>query len=319
MAEDTTSGDKKGNWERDALERIALAAITEQRRARRWGIFFKLLFVLLVLLLIVQVRRGAEPAVGSRYTALVDLDGEIDAQGRASADNVIAGLRAAFADRGTVGVILRANSPGGSPVQSAYINDEIARLRREHPKVKVYAVITDMCASGCYYAVAAADKIYANKASLVGSIGVLMDGFGFVDTLKKLGIQRRLLTAGKNKGFLDPFSPLRPDQRAYAERMLAQIHRQFIDTVKKDRGKVLDVNDKNLFSGLVWTGERAKQLGLVDDFGSPGYVARNVIGAKDIVDFTVQENLFDRFAQKMGVAMARTFAAEAHVLVPQLR
>ncbi|MBS1235571.1 MAG: peptidase [Proteobacteria bacterium] len=253
-----------------------------------------------------------EKALASRYTALVDLDGEISAESNANADNIIQGLRDAFEAKAAVGVILQANSPGGSPVQSAYIYDEILRLREKYPDKPLYAVIGDVCASGCYYAVAAADKIYASPASIVGSIGVLMDGFGFVDGMKKLGIERRLLTAGENKGMLDPFSPLDSKARHHAQKMLDEIHGQFIDAVKQGRGDALKPN-KEIFSGLFWSGTKAKELGLVDEYGSAGSVARDVIGAEEIVDYTVRENLFHRLAERFGMAMGRSVASELHL------
>jgi protease-4 len=259
---------------------------------------------------------GEEPLTG-KYTALVDLDGVITADSVASADNVIAGLRSAF-DSSAKGIILRGNSPGGSPVQASYINDEIKRLRKKHPEKPLYAVIEDVCASGCYYAIAAADKIYANKSSVVGSIGVLMNGFGFVDTLKKVGVERRLLTAGKNKGFLDPFSPLLPRYREHAQELLDAIHQQFIDVVKRGRGAALKEN-KDLFSGYYWTGDKAVALGLVDALGSAGYVARDVIGAEEIVDFTPRQSVLDRFAKRIGMAMAQTLSTTLLTSLPQLR
>lgn len=306
--------DQKPSWERDVLERVALAAVTEQRRARRWGIFFKLFFAayLLVVLLLTQGPKWGEAALAERHTALVDLDGVIESEGKASADNVIGGLRAAFASKNVAGVILRANSPGGSPVQSSYIYSEIGRLRQKYPNVPLYAVIGDICASGCYYVVAAADKIYANESSIVGSIGVLMDGFGFVDTLKKLGVERRLITAGENKAFLDPFSPMNAKHKQYIEGVLKDVHAQFIAAVKRGRGNALKA-DKDLFTGLIWTGEKARELGLIDDMGSAGFVAREVIKAEDIVDYSLRENLFDRFAEQFGAATARAFGAELGV------
>jgi len=303
-------GNRPEQWERQAIEKLAFAALEEQRKARRWGIFFKLFFAvyLLILLVLSQAEFGRMGLAG-RHTALVNLEGVIEADGEANADSVITGLRAAFEDKATVGVILRTNSPGGSPVQAAYINDEIQRLRDKHPEIPLYAVIGDMCASGCYYAVAGADKIYANQASIVGSIGVLMDGFGFEGTMQKLGVERRLLTAGEHKGILDPFSPLDAKSRRHAQGMLNEIHRQFIEVVKRGRGDALK-GGKQLFSGLFWTGEKAKQLGLVDEFGSASYVAREVIGAEDIVDYTVQPQFFDRFAKRLGASAAKILAGE---------
>ncbi len=320
--ENSTGPAKKpeAGWERKVLERVALAAIEEQRRARRWGIFFKLFFavyLIVVLVLLYGEPRGAK-GLATRYTALVELEGAIAPDSPASADNVIAGLRAAFEGKNTVGVVLRANSPGGSPVQAGYIYDEILRLREKHPKVPVYAVITDVCASGCYYAVAAADKVYADKASIVGSIGVLMNGFGFVDGMKKLGIERRLLTAGDNKGFLDPFSAMKPQDRAHAQKLLNRIHKQFIESVREGRGDALK-ETKDMFSGLFWTGEEAVEMGLVDELGSASYVAREVVGAEEIVDFTQRENVFDRFAKRLGTAMAEKLGTDYLGRTPVMR
>ncbi len=314
----STTPDRSSHWERDLLERLAFAALTEQRRARRWGIFK---FFLVILLLAIFIASQSDYWSGTslaRHTALVDLDGEISADSLASADNVIAGLRAAFASTSTAGVILRANSPGGSPVQAAYINDEIRRLRAKYPKIHIYAVIGDVCASGCYYAIAGVDKIYADKASIVGSIGVLMNGFGFVDTLKKFGVERRLMTAGAHKGFLDPFQPVKPDEAKYAQQLLDEIHQQFIDVVRQGRGKALK-ETKDMYSGLFWTGADAVKLGLVDKLGDASYVARDVIGAEDIVDYTYRENVFDRFARRIGTTMAKTFSAEILGHTPVLK
>ena len=308
-------------WERDLLERLAFAALDEQRKARRWGIFFKLLFALWLLLALILMLYEADglggKAMAGRYTALVDLEGIIEPDSPAGADSVISGLRAAFEDGSAAGVIIRANSPGGSPVQSAYINDEIHRLRKQHPKTPVYAVIGDVCASGCYYAVVAADKIYADPSSIVGSIGVLMNGFGFVDTLKKLGVERRLMTAGEHKAILDPFSPTSAFDRRHAQNMLDQIHKQFIKRVRTGRGDNLK-ETQELFSGLFWTGEDALNLGLIDAFGSAGYVAREVIGAEDIVDFTFRENFFDRFARRVGSAMVNSLRLQLWSPTPNL-
>ena len=298
-------------WERDVLRKLAFSAVDEQRRARRWSIFFKsLMFVYLFTILYLYL-----PAIdhgglegGKKHTALIEINGAIAADAEANADSIITGLRDAFEDANTAGIIIRINSPGGSPVQSGYINDEIKRLRGLHPDIPLYAVITDICASGGYYIAAAADKIYADKASLVGSIGVIMDGFGFVDTMKKFGVERRLLTAGDHKGFLDPFSPEKPEEVAHVKSLLDNIHQQFIATVKKGRGDRLK-EDKNLFSGYIWTGEQGLQLGLVDALGSSSYVAREVIGAEDIVDFSQQPPLFQRFADRLGLAMAKAVSS----------
>jgi protease-4 len=293
------------NWERDVLEKLALSAIQEQRRARHWSILFKTLgFLYLFIVLFVVVGWFGEDGVSIKeHTALVDLQGVIAAD-QASADSVIGGLQNAFEDKKTRGVILRINSPGGSPVQAGQIHDEIRRLRAKYPQVPLYAVVDDICASGGYYVAAAADRIYVDKASIVGSIGVLMDGFGFTQTMQKLGVERRLLTAGENKGFLDPFSPVDPKQEAYARQMLEEIHGQFINVVKQGRGKRLKETPE-MFSGLVWSGEKSIQLGLADGLGSVESVARDVIKAEDIVDFTQREGLAERLAGRLGATMAK--------------
>jgi len=304
-------GNKKEGWEREVIEKLAFAALEESRKARRWGIFFKLFIAvyLVILLILMQAGTWGEKALAGKYTALIELEGEIAPDSQASADNIISGLRSAFEDKAVAGVILRSNSPGGSPVQSAFIFNEIVRLREKYPDTPLYAVITDICASGCYYAIAAADRIYASPGSLVGSIGVLMDGFGFVEGMKKLGIERRLLTAGENKGILDPFSPLDAKSRQHAQKTLNEIHQQFIAAVKQGRGDTLKPN-KEIFSGLFWTGARARDLGLVDEFASAGQVARDVIGAEEIVDFTVRENLLERLTERFGLALGRSLASE---------
>ena len=302
-------GAPEAGWERQTIEKIALAAITEQRRARKWGIFFKsLLFIYLFALLFIGLgwfaKRDITPG---KHTALVDLNGIISANTPASADNVMAGLQDAFKDKRTQGVILRINSPGGSPVQAGYIFDEMKRLRTKYPDIPLYAVVEDICASGGYYVAAAADRIYIDKASIVGSIGVLMDGFGFTGTMEKLGIERRLLAAGDNKGFLDPFSPLVESQKQHAQQMLGQIHQQFIGVVRAGRGDRLK-ETPDMFSGLLWVGEKTIEMGLADELGSIEYVAREVIKAEDIVDFTPRENVAERLAKKFGAGMAEGLA-----------
>ncbi len=299
------------NWERRVLERLATDGLREQRRARRWGIFFKLLafgFLFFILFAALGVWTGSERLCLDKCTAMVEIQGEIEATGRASADNVIAGLQAAFKNKGTQGVVLKINSPGGSPVQAGEINDEIRRLRGKYPDTPIYAVVEEICASGAYYVAVAADKIYVDKASLVGSIGVIMDGFGFVGALEKLGIERRALTAGDNKAFLDPFSPLLPKQKEYAQQMLGDIHQQFIAVVKAGRGSRIK-DSPELFTGLVWNGRRSIELGLTDALGSVRSVARDVVKAEDIVDFTVQENVAERVARKFGAAMGKSVSA----------
>ena len=297
---------KNPNWERDLVNRLTFAAVNEQRRARRWSIFFRsLMLIWLFSLIIIIYPSSKEPfsKVTGPHTALVEIDGVIAANTVANADNIITALRSAFDNKQSKAVILRINSPGGSPVQSGYVNDEIIRLRNKYPKKKLYAVITDICASGGYYIASAADEIFADKASIVGSIGVLMNGFGYVDTMRKLGVERRLITAGKHKGFLDPFSPQKEEDVKHIQVMLDAIHKQFIDTVKNGRGNRLADNDE-LFSGYAWTGEKSVELGLVDGLGSSSYVAREIVGADRIIDYTVRPNYLDRFAERLGVAMA---------------
>ncbi len=294
------------NWERGVIERLAGEGLREMRRARRWGIVFKLLTLLLLfsaLALIAGTLSESTRGCSDKCTALVDMRGELDADGPVSAENVMAGLQAAFKSKGTQGVVLRINSPGGSPVQAGMINDEIRRLRAIYPGTPLYAVVEEVCASGAYYVAVAADKIYVDKASLIGSIGVIIDGFGFVGAMDKLGVERRAITAGANKAFLDPFSPLTAPQRDYAQQMIEEIHQQFIAAVKAGRGTRLKESPE-LFSGLVWNGARGVDLGLADGLGSADYVAREVIKAEDVVDFTVKENLTERLTRRLGAALA---------------
>ncbi len=317
MAE-TDPGGSAGNWEREIIEKLARAALDEQRRARHWGIFFKTLtFVYLFLLMFAAFGwlGGREVALPGNHTALVELNGIITADANANADSINHGLQDAFGDKSTKGVILRINSPGGSPVQAATINNEIGRLREKYPEIPIYAVIEDICASGGYYVAVAADRIYVDKASIVGSIGVLMDGFGFTGTMEKLGVERRLFAAGENKGFLDPFSPLDPAQREYAKRMLGEIHQQFVEVVRKGRGKRLK-EAPDIFSGLVWTGQKSIDMGLTDALGSVDFVAREVIKAERIVDFTPRENLAERFAKRLGASLGEALVRAAGPLSP---
>lgn len=298
---------KTENWERAVLEKVALAAVQEQRRARYWGIFFKLLLFiyLFALLFIAMGWWGKKDSAPGKHTALVEVRGVIGPEGSASADNITTGLRDAFKDRRTQGVIVRINSPGGSPVQAGHINDEIRRLRQKYPKIPVYAVVEDISASGGYYVAVAADQIFVDKSSIIGSIGVLMDGFGFTGAMDKLGIERRLLAAGDNKGFLDPFSPIEESQKAHAQNMLGEIHQQFINVVRQGRGDRLKETPE-MFSGLLWIGTKSIELGLADALGSVEYVAREVIKAEDIVDFTPRENIAERVVRRFGAAMAET-------------
>ena len=299
------------NWERGVIERLATEGLREQKRARRWGIFFKLLtftFLFATLLVTIGAISESTHTCLDKCTALVELRGELDADSPASAENITSGLQAAFKNKGTQGVVLRINSPGGSPVQAGEINDEIRRLRAKYPATPIYAVVEEVCASGAYYVAVAADQIYVNKASLIGSIGVIIDGFGFVGAMDKLGIERRALAAGENKTFLDPFSPLSPQQRDYAQGMITEIHQQFIAAVKAGRGTRLKESPE-LFSGLVWNGARGIDLGLADALGSVDYVAREVIKAEDVVDFTVKENLTERLARKFGATLGKSLGA----------
>ena len=294
------------NWERNVLEKLAMSAVQEQRRARHWGIFFKALtlaYLFLVFFALMGWIGKNDGALSTgEHTALVDMEGVIAADSPASADNLIPSLQDAFKDKDTKGVILHINSPGGSPVQAGQINDEIRRLRAKYPAIPLYVVVGDVCASGGYYVAAAADKIFVDKASLIGSIGVLMDGFGFTGTMEKLGVERRLLTAGTNKGFLDPFSSMRPDQEAYAKQMLEQIHQQFIAVVRQGRGTRLK-ETPDTFSGLVWNGQAGVEMGLADGYGSVESVARDVIKAENVVDYTVKEGLADRLAKRFGAGV----------------
>jgi len=302
------SEQQEPNWERTVLEKLALSAVQEQRRARHWSILFKtlgFLYLFIVLFLAAGWFGSDSVSLPKAHTALVDLQGVIAAD-QASADSVISSLQGAFEDKKTRGVILRINSPGGSPVQAGQIYDEIKRLRAKHPNTPLYAVVDDICASGGYYVAVGADKIFVDKASIVGSIGVLMDGFGFTETMQKLGVERRLLTAGENKGFLDPFSPVDPEQQVFARQMLEEIHGQFISVVREGRGKRLKETPET-FSGLVWSGEKSIELGLADALGSVDSVARDVIKAEDIVDYTRQDSLLERLSGRLGAAMAKAW------------
>ncbi|EXI68598.1 MAG: putative signal peptide peptidase SppA [Candidatus Accumulibacter adjunctus] len=282
------------------LEKVAFATLREQRARRRWGIFFKLaaLAYLIALPALLMDWGDSEQLADRRHTAVIHLRGTIEAQGEASAQNLNDALEAAFSDKRTAGVILRVNSPGGSPVQAGIVHDEILRLRTAHPQIPLYAVVEDVCASGGYYVAVAADKIFVDKASIVGSIGVLMDAFGFTGTMEKLGIERRLLTAGENKGFLDPFSPQDLKQKEHAQVLLREIHQQFIEVVRRGRGDRLKETPE-LFSGLMWTGSQSVNLGLADGLGTVGSVARDVIKADRLVEYTVRDNLAERLARRL--------------------
>jgi protease-4 len=306
-------------WERVTLERLAFAALREQKVARRWSLIIRLSWLAFFVVLFWSVmHRGttANEASGGPHTAVVEIKGEIAAGADAGAESVVAALRAAFEDEGAKGIVLLCNSPGGSPVQAGIINDEIRRLKVKHKK-PVYAVVEESCASAAYYIAVAADSIYVDKASIVGSIGVLMDGFGFTGLMDKLGVERRLMTAGENKGFLDPFSPQTEKQRAYAQTMLDQIHKQFIDVVKLGRGKRLKETPE-MFSGLFWSGQQAIELGLADQLGNLDFVAREVIKAEEVIDYTRRENVAERLAKKFGASIGEG-AVRAMRSVPAIR
>ncbi len=293
-------------WERSVLEKVALASVAEQRRSRRWSIFFKLLFlgyiVVISSLVVSPIGAGVDITKGP-HTAVVDVKGIIVSGGEADADTIIDGLQNAAKDPNTKGIILRLNSPGGSPVQSSYVYQAIIDLKKNYPDIPVHAVVEDLCASGGYYIASAADKIFVNESSIVGSIGVVMNGFGFTDVMKTLGVERRLYTAGEHKGFLDPFSTVKEGEREHVQTMLNSIHHEFIQAVKKGRGDRLQDNP-DLFSGLVWAGSDSVRLGLSDAIGNVKSVAKNDIGAEKIVDFTRQKPFMERLAKNMGVAMA---------------
>jgi protease-4 len=288
-----------------ALEQVARAMLSERRSEQRWRIFFRLawLGIVLAVLWATFVARNHVNAPSGPHTALIEVRGEIDAEGDASAEGLVAAIKTAFEDKSAQAVVLRINSPGGSPVQAGIINDEIRRLKALHKK-KVYAVVEEMCASGAYYIAVAADEIYVDKASLVGSIGVLMDGFGFTGAMEKLGVERRLLTAGANKGMLDPFSPQNEKQTAFAKAMIDQIHQQFIKVVKEGRGARLKETPET-FSGLFWNGEEALRQGLVDKIGNLDYVAREVVKAEEIIDYTPHENVAERLAKRFGASIGQ--------------
>ena len=305
--------DHDPSWERDVVTKLAESSLKEQRRSRRWGIFFKLLtfaYIAVILFMFSKASSLTTAISSEKHTALVELNGVIADNETANADSIVTALRDAFDNENSAGVILRINSPGGSPVQSGYIYDEIIRLRDKNPDTPLYAVITDICASGGYYIASAADKIYADKASIVGSIGVRMDNFGFVDAMEKLGVERRTLTAGENKALLDPFLPINEDTTAHMQVMLSEIHQQFIDAVKKGRGDRLDTSVEGLFSGLIWTGEAAVNIGLIDGLASSSYIAREVIGEESIVNYTVKEDLLERFAERLGSTVAQVISTQ---------
>ena len=293
------------SWERQVIEDLAFSALKEQRTSRRWGYVFKgFILLYLVAFMMLMIPSGDLPSSKMNHTALVDIQGVIAANAEANADTIVTGIRNAFDNEKAQGLILRLNTPGGSPVQAGVINDEIKRLQATRPDFPVYAVIQDICASGGYYIAVAADEIYADKASIVGSIGVRMDSFGFTGAMEKLGVERRLLTAGEHKGFLDPFLPIQQEDVDHVTSMLNNIHQQFIDVVKAGRGDKLS-DDPKLFSGLVWSGEQALPLGLIDGLANSSHVAREIIGAEEIIDYTPRPNYLDRFAGKLGASISQ--------------
>ena len=302
------SEQNSSTWEREVLEKLAFQSLKEQKRHRFWSVFFKsLTFIWLFLMMFYMLNwiGGASGNSSEDHTALIDIQGEIGAQDQVNADSVVSSLQDAYDNKHTKGVILRINSPGGSPVQAGIINDEIKRQRKLHPNIPVYAVVEDICASGGYYIAVAADKIYVDKASIIGSIGVLMDGFGFTGAMEKFGVERRLMTAGENKAILDPFSPVNPKHKVLAQAMLDEVHQQFINVVREGRGNRLKETPET-FSGLFWSGEAGIKMGLADELGSYEYVAREVIKQENIVDFTASEGLADRVARKFGASMTQS-------------
>jgi protease IV len=294
----------KNNWERDTLEKLVLATLREQRARRRWGIAFKIITLAVIVFGMWHVfdLGGNETETPKRHTAVIKIDGVIDSEKNSAGKSVIPALNKAFSDKSSVGVILRINSPGGSPVQAGMINDEIERLRKLYPKKPLYVVVHEICASGAYYVAASADKIYVDKASIVGSIGVLISGFGFTGAMEKLGVERRLMIAGDNKGFLDPFSPQSEKHKAYAQQMLNEIHQQFINVVRKGRGDRLKETPET-FSGLFWSGSKAIEMGLADGYGTVDSIARDVLKAETLVDYTKQDNIRDQLLKKFGASV----------------
>jgi len=299
------------NWEKQTIKKIAMESLIQQKSSRRWSVFFKLVSLSYLgwVLFFVLTSSSNSPIGTGDFTALITLNGEIGVDSEVSATNIKSSLKEAYKNPGTKALILAINSPGGSPVQSGIINDEINRYKALHPQIPVYAVIEDICASGGYYIAVAADKIFVDKASIVGSIGVLMNGFGFDKAIKNLGIDRRLITSGENKAILDPFLPVQPKQREFMQELLKEVHKQFIEVVKKGRGNKL-VDNPEIFSGLFWSGESAIKLGLVDDYGDIDLVAREVIGHEKIIDFTTQNNFADRFAKKLGASISSSLRTD---------
>ncbi|SFM09446.1 S49 family peptidase [Variovorax sp. OV329] len=312
--------DQPAGWERATLEKLAFAALNEQRAARRWKTFVRLAWLVFFITIGWLAFSRAQPAAvkSTAHTAVVEIKGEIAEGADASAEFISSAMKSAFEDDGAKAVVLLINSPGGSPVQAGIVADEIKRMRAKYNK-PVYAVVEETCASAAYYIASATDKIFVDKASLVGSIGVLMDGFGFTGVMEKVGVERRLLTSGENKGFLDPFSPVSDAQRAHAQQMLDQIHAQFINVVKAGRGDRLKLQTPGLFSGLFWTGQQAVEIGLADQIGSVDFVARDIVKAEELVDYTRRENVAEKLAKRFGAAMGEATVRAASRMAPSVR
>lgn len=310
--ESNSVNENEPGWERGVLEKLALASVTEQRRARRWSVFFKMLmFVYLIAVGAMAFYPNFEKSISDsdeEHAAIIDVLGVIAETEVANADRIIEGLRDAAKDSKTKGIVLNVNSPGGSPVQSAYVYEEIRRLKKKHPDMPIYAVVSDICASGGYYIASAADKIYVNQSSMIGSIGVVMNGFGFVNTMEKLGVDRRLLIAGEHKALMDPFSPMNAEETEHMQALLDNVHQQFIAAVKVGRGDRL-VETEGMFSGLIWTGEQGVKLGLADDFGSVDTVARDIIGTNKKLNFTPQERLLDKVFGSLGASFGHALGS----------
>ena len=319
-SKDAENQASSNQWERETLERLITANLDEQRTARRWRIGFRLFWTLLFLAgLWYSFHHNKTTTTNNptSHTALIEIKGDIDSESSANAEWIIDSMRQAFEDEGAQAIVLVINSPGGSPVQAGMINDEIRRLKALHKK-PVYVVVEETCASAAYYIAVAADQIFVDKASIVGSIGVLMDGFGFTGLMDKLGVERRLMTAGENKGFLDPFSSQTKPQRAHAQHLLDQIHQQFIKVVREGRGNRLK-ETPDIFSGLFWSGQEAIDLGLADGYGTLDSVARDLVKAEDIVDYTHQDNVAERLAKRFGAAMGEAMVKTSLSLMPRVR
>lgn len=307
-----SESNREFGWEREIIEKLALAAVKEQTKARRWNVFFKSLFFVYLFVLFgisiypkIKNNFGVD---GGHHTAVINVTGVIAEDKDANAIDIIKNLREAVKDNQTKGIILHSNSPGGSPVQSNYVYEEIRNIKKEHPNLPIYAVVSDICASGCYYIASASDKIFVNPSSLIGSIGVIMEGFGFVDIMQKVGVERRLITAGTHKAMLDPFSPPKNDETIFVQDLLNQVHQQFITAVKTGRGDRLK-ETPDMFSGLVWTGEASVKLGVADAYGNDDYVAKNIIGAEKLVNYKQETSLLDKMAGKLGASFGNALGS----------